>query len=358
MKSPIIALCLVLSPLAALVAEESSAKLTVDEAQNFKAAADYSKAARGVAMLVMRDGEVIFEDYAPIWNAAKPHLLASGTKGFIPVLAACAIQDRLITLDDKVSDTLVEWKDGGRKEQITIRQLLDMSSGIAGGDNPTSAPPYRKAVEAAEAVADPNTTFSFGPIPLQCFGALMSRKLEPKNETVYEYLDRRVLVPIGLRVGYWRRDSKDEMNMPSGAFLTAQEWAKFGELVRLRGSWNGRAVVLAGPLSHCMQPSAANPVYAGGWWKIGMDDEALALLVETKSTERQRKELAERKALGFHVPRDTIAALGKGGQGCYVIPSRKMVIVRLGDSDGREFTDNQFIAKLLGKSFARAVNAK
>ena len=358
MKFPITALCALFSTLTPVAAQTSAAhtpaaKLKPVEEQRFKAAADYSKAARGVAMLIMRNGEVIFEDYAPIWNASKPHLLGSATKSFVAVIAACAVQDRLIALDEKVSDTLQEWKDGGLKEQITIGQLLNLSSGIEGGDNPTATPIYQKAVEMANAAAEPGTTFSYGPIPFQCFGALMTRKLQPTNETLYEYLDRRILAPIGLRVGFWRRDSKDEMNLPTGAFLTAREWAKFGELVRLRGRWENRVVISPGPLSHCLQPSPTNPAYACGWWLHGVDEEATVLAAENRGAERQRREVEDRKALGFHIPRDTLAAIGKGGQGCYIIPSHKLVIVRLGDSEGRDFSDNHFIAKILGKELVQ-----
>ena len=62
-------------------------------------------------------GEIVFEDYAPGWTADKPHLLASGTKSFCGVMAACAVHDGLITLDEKVAETLTEWKDDQRKSQ-------------------------------------------------------------------------------------------------------------------------------------------------------------------------------------------------------------------------------------------------
>lgn len=355
MKFPITALCVLLSSLVSVSAQTSTAMLSPEDELRFKAAADYSKAARGVAMLIMRDGVVIFEDYAPIWNESKPHLLGSATKSFVAVIAACAVQDRLIALDEKVSDTLEEWKDGDRKEKITIRQLLNLSSGIEGGDNPTAAPVFQKAVDTANAAAEPGTIFSYGPIPFQCFGALMSRKLQPKNDTLYEYLDRRVLAPIGLRVGFWRRDSKDEMNMPTGAFLTAREWAKFGELVRQRGLWEKRQVVSPRVISQLLQPSPTNPAYACGWWLLGVDEEATVMAAENRGPERQRREIEDRKTLGFHIPRDTLAAIGKGGQGCYIIPSQKLVIVRLGDSEQREFSDNRFIAKVLGKELVKRI---
>ena len=41
------------------------------------------------------------------------------------------------------------------------------------------------------------------------------------------------------------------------------------------------------------------------------------------------------------------AAMGKGKNRCYVMPSLELVVIRMGDSEGREFSDNEFLAKLL-----------
>lgn len=197
------------------------------ELERFKSAATYSHSQRGTGVLVMRRGETIFEDYAAGWTAEKPHLLASGTKSFSGVMAACAVQDGLLTLDEKVADTLTEWKTDARKSQVTIRQLLSLSSGIDGGDNGT-APGYTRAVTMAVASAAPGEKFSYGPIPFQCFGELLRRKLAPKNESVEAYLRRRILDPIGLKVGFWRKDADGNINLPAGAFLTPRKWVKFG----------------------------------------------------------------------------------------------------------------------------------
>jgi len=58
--------------------------------------------------------------------------------------------------------------------------------------------------------------------------------------------------------------------------------------------------------------------------------------------------------MGFRPAADTVAAMGKGKNRCYVIPSLELVVIRMGDSEGREFSDNQFLAKLLGPSVSTA----
>ncbi len=317
------------------------------ELERFKSATAYSHTQRGTGVLVMRRGAIIFEDYAAGWTAEKPHLLASGTKSFSGVMAVCAVQDGLLTLDEKVADTLTEWKTDARKSQITIRQLLSLSSGIDGGDNGT-VPSYARALTMAVASAAQGEKFSYGPIPFQCFGELLRRKLAPKNESVEAYLHRRVIDPIGLKVGLWRKDADGNINLPAGAFLTPREWVKFGEMVRLGGKCNGKEIVPAALLAECFKPSTTNPAYGLTWWLLGGGDESSTEAANGKNLDpKAKRALEERRALNFRPPADTVAAMGKGKNRCYVMPSLELVVIRMGDSEGREFSDNEFLAKLL-----------
>ena len=109
---------------------QDAATAAPDALKHFQQAGKYSKQHQGEALLVMQGGKVLFEDYAQGWNAQRPHLLASGTKSFTGVAAMIAVQQGLITLDEKASDTLTEWKSDPRKSQITVRQLLNLSSGL------------------------------------------------------------------------------------------------------------------------------------------------------------------------------------------------------------------------------------
>ena len=320
---------------------------SIPAVDNCNAAAEYSRSQHGTGVLVMVRGKVIFEDYAPGWTADKPHLLASGTKSFCGVMAACAVHDGLLTLDEKVADTLTEWREDKRKSQITIRQLLSLSSGIDGGDNGT-VPSYKRAVSMAKATAEPGKKFSYGPIPFQCFGELMRRKLEPKHESVEAYLHRRVLDPIGMKVGFWRKDTDGNINLPAGAFLTPREWVKFGELVRLGGKWNENEIVPATLLEDCFKPSPAQPSYGMTWWLLGgADEESTEASNGRNIAPKVKRLIEERRKLSFQPPADTVAAMGKGKNRCYVIPSLEMVVIRMGDSQGREFSDNEFLAKLI-----------
>ncbi|MCY2976739.1 MAG: hypothetical protein NTW52_18940 [Planctomycetota bacterium] len=62
---------------------------------------------------------------------------------------------------------------------------------------------------------------------------------------------------------------------------------------------------------------------------------------------KAKRLIEERRKLSFHPSADTVAAIGKGKNRCYVIPSLDMVVIRMGDSQGHEYSDNELLAKLL-----------
>lgn len=313
-------------------------QLSESERARFQAAAEYSRKAGGYTLLVMKQGEVVFEDYAEGWHAGRPHMLASGTKSFSGILALCAEQDGLLKLDECVAGTLTEWQTDSRKSRITIRQLLSLTSGLDGGG--IGRPPsYRDAVRLADATAEPGEKFQYGPVPFQCFGEVLRRKLAPGHETVEQYLHRRVLDPIGLKVAHWQKDSDGHPHLPSGAFLTAREWARFGELVRRKGRAGEKQIFPADKLQQCLEGSKANPAYGLTFW-LNPDPEPGLRAPRLATALRERTGRIEE-------PLDVVMAAGLGKQRCCIIPSQEMVIVRQGQSSPREFSDRQLLKLLL-----------
>jgi len=246
-----------------------------------------------------------------------PHRLASGTKSFVGVLAVLAVEDGLLQLDEKVADTLTEWGTDARKSQITIHQLLTLTSGIAGGEG-GDVPSYKEAVWLAEAKFPPGEKFQYGPVPFQCFGELLRRKLEPRKETVEGYLKRRLLDPIGLKSSIWRKDTNGNPQLPSGAMLTAHEWAKFGLLVLNKGAWDGKQLVPEKLLDECFRGTKAHPTYGLTFWLNASDER----------------------------PRDLVMAAGAGKQKLYIVPSQKLLIVQFAEGP-RRFQERELMRLVL-----------
>lgn len=318
--------------------------LNAGDRKAYQSAADYSREGRGTAVLVMRAGHIVFEDYAPRVSANTPHMLASGTKSFSGVMAQCAVEDGLFKLDDKVSDTITEWKADPRKKEITIRQLLTLTSGLAGGSI-GRVPTYADAIEGT-AVAEPGRRFLYGPIPYQSFGELMRRKLSPQSETVDGYLKRKILDPIGLNVALWRKGPDGNPQLPSGLSLTPREWAKFGELIRLQGKWGDKQIVSAAHLAECFQGTTANPNYGLTFWL----NKKIQRQEPDEPTDDETDGLQPKPLNGEAGPVDLILAAGALGQRCYIIPSLELVVIRQGFSRRNEYDDREFLTRLLSSS--------
>jgi CubicO group peptidase (beta-lactamase class C family) len=274
----------------------------------------YSDRHGGQAFVVQRDGATLLERYGNDFDAATPHALYSGTKSFWGTLAAIAAADGLLALDETVGATFVTWAQGERAT-VTLRHLLSLTSGIGFGGLGNAVPMYAKALDVALKNA-PGSTFTYGGIPLQVFGAVLAEKLRPRNLTPHAYLHERILDPIGCTIDRWRALADGTQPLPTGAFVRATEWAKYGALIAALGVWNGATIVSPDGLLDCLEGSYANPRYGLGWW--------LSPLVD-------RKDLAY--------------ASGSGGQAMYVFRNDRTVVVRFGD--GGSFKHEAFLKAFL-----------
>ncbi len=287
------------------------------------AAAAYSGSHDGVSFVVMKNGKVVCEDYPNGGAATRSNVLASGTKSFAGIMAAAAAQDKFMSLDERVADTITEWQADPRKSQVTIRQLIGLISGVPGG--PTGAPPSYLVAVATEANADPGTRFQYGPIPFQVFGEVMKRKLQARGAPAdaLVYLKQRILTPIGIDPGEWRRTKEGDPTMPSGASLTARQWATFGEFVRLGGAWGGKQLVDPQTLAELFKGTPANPRYGVSFWLFAASPNAAQI--------KQPADARDADAAIAVLPKGVVFAAGAGQQRMFVVPTANMVIVRQAD---------------------------
>lgn len=290
-------------------------------AAGWREAADINARAGGVSMVVIERGERVFEDYPNGGGAERAWDLASGTKSFSGVLAAAAVKDGLLTLDEKASDTLTEWKSDPRKQRITIREILNLTSGLKPA-RIGSAPAYETAVRAP-AVADPGEIFDYGPLNFQIFGEILRRKLRSFEEGSFtdpvSYLDARVLEPAGVTYAGWKRGRDGMPVLAHGAVLTAREWAAFGEHVLAGGGDIDQAALAA-----MVEGSAANAAYGLSWW---LNASPRADTLARSRTMREASDLFTHPRRG-DLPGDLVMAAGAGGQRLFLIPSRGLAIVR------------------------------
>jgi CubicO group peptidase (beta-lactamase class C family) len=283
---------------------------------NLDAAAAYAEKHGLHALIVSHGGKTVLERYAPGYDRPKPHALYSGTKSFWGVLAVAAEDDGLLDLDELVARTVPEWQNDPRKSRVTLRHLLQLTSGIGFGGLGSAVPTFAKAL-ATPVEVEPGTKFTYGGIPLQVFGAVLQRKLHRRSPSPHAYLQERILDPIGLKIASWRKLPDGTQPLPTGAFVAAGEWLKFGRLIAAGGVWKEKIVVRRSPLERCFEGSTANPRYGLCFWL---------------------------SPLASHP--DVVYASGSGGQALYISPSENLVVVKFGDS--RSYKHDAFLRALFG----------
>jgi CubicO group peptidase (beta-lactamase class C family) len=267
-------------------------------------ALDYARKHELHALLVEREGAVELESYGDGYDAVKPHPLYSGTKSFWGVCARLAESEGLLSLDERVCDTIAEWKSDAAKRAITLRMLLNLTSGFGFGGLGSAVPSYSAALETPLRW-QPESRFTYGGIPLQVFGAVLERKLAPRAMTPYDYLSRTVLEPAGVVIATWRKLPDGTNPLSTGAATSAHDWLAYGRWVMRQ-----RRV-----LAPCFEGSTVNPRYGLGWW------------------------LGAKTA-----PPDLFYASGSGGQALYVVPSQKLVAVHFGRSSS--YKHDAFLRRL------------
>lgn len=301
----------------------------------------FSEANKGVSLLVLENGRVLCASS----GTSDAHELWSGTKSLVGLMAAAAVQDGLLTLDERAAETIEEWRDDPRKGAITLHQLLSMTSGhpSAVGRPESYAASLQVALNAA-----PGSRFQYGPTPLQIFGEIMRRKLEAaeQDSDPRRYLEQRILTPIGVTIARWRDGPDGEPLMPQGAAMSAEQWAKVGEFVRAGGKQDDRPLVDPDAFAALFRGSRVNPAYGLTWW---LPNATPARDPVTSSTDITDPEA--------NLPKDMVVAAGAGDQRLYIIPSRGLTIVRQARLDlnallageKSKWSDQHFLSLILAK---------
>lgn len=323
---------------------------TAAETLAFNSAALYSTSHSGDAVLIVRDGQIVFERYAMAYNRNDLHPLASGTKSFSCSFMLAAERDGYVGRDQKAADVITEWKADPNKSQATVRQLLSLQSGLS--TNPAYSPlevdtldTYQLAIEDPAAYA-PGAAFIYDPLSFQAFALMFERKsgnLDPVG-----YLRSKVFAPIGLTGDEWQRDAEDHPQMAGGASMTAPMWARYGQLMLQNGTWQGTRVLPAEGVKDCL--TYANPAYLGygiSWWlnrSVGDTYDPSIDQIPADGRAGADGQIAPR------APADMVMAAGTGHQRLYLLPTQGLVVVRLAPlaTEEDEWSDDEFLARLLG----------
>jgi CubicO group peptidase (beta-lactamase class C family) len=291
------------------------------------------------AVVVVRDGRIAAERYAPGFDRNTPLPGWSMTKSVLGALVGILIGDGRLSLADR--ELMPEWRAPDPRAEIRLEDLLRMRAGLRFSEvysNPSSdvlQMLYNCRDAAAYAAsrplrAQPGTVWAYSSGTTNILSAILRRRV---GDAEYLEWPRRVLFgPIGMRSAVLEPDPSGTFVCSSFMFATARDWARFGQLWADDGVCVGRRILPEGwvRFSRTPTPQSLNGNYGAHWWL------------------KLNPELGGGTAAEARIPRDACHALGHEGQTLTIVPSLRLIAVRLGLSIHIDaWSHAQFIADLI-----------
>ncbi len=286
------------------------------------------------ALLVYWDGTLLAERYADGITADTPLPGYSLTKTVLSALIGIAWSEGRLDLDKPVNLSL--WRDlpgDDPRRRITADHLLHMTTGTkwseATGDplSPVLRMTYHELDMAAFAArqaseAEPGTVFRYNSGSSLILSQLLLESLENDTTRYWLYPREKLFAPLGMTSAVIAPDAAGTLNGGFGASATARDWLRFGLLYLDGGMVDGEQVVPKSwmELSFRTQAASAQRGYGKHVWVNRQ-------IANGGRPARPRPKL----------PDDSLLMNGQFGQLIAVIPSRRVVIVRLGQSNRWDF---------------------
>ncbi|HEX2847765.1 MAG TPA: serine hydrolase [Chitinophagaceae bacterium] len=260
------------------------------------------------SFMILVNGRIAMEEYfdghTPSsewdWNSAGKTLVATTT--------GIAQQEGLLNINNKASDYLgTEWTNMplAKENLITVRHLLTMTSGID-DSSPLVIKPNLTYV------ADAGTRWAYGNV----FQKLMDVVGEASGKEFETYFNEKLKDKIGMD-GFWNFGA-----VYSIYHSTTRSMARFGLLALNQGNWNSTEVINEPYFMESTTTSQnINPSYGYLWWLNGKNSYMVP-----------GSQIVFPGYLVPNAPADMYSAMGASDQRIYVIPSKKMVVIRMGNA--------------------------
>lgn len=292
------------------------------------------------AIVVVQGGAIVAERYAPGFERSTRMLGWSATKSIMGTLVGLLVDDGVLKLDDPAPVPEWQGKDDPRA-QITLRQLLTMSSGLKFVE---SYLPGNESIKMLFEAGDmgalaaamplehaPGTFWSYSSGTTNILSRIVFDATGGTLEGMTRFAQTRLFEPAGMSSALIEPDESGVLVGSSYGYATARDWARYGLLHLNKGEANGKRLLSPQWLDFALTPTpaSARPSYGAQLWlnRATADDEG-------------------RKVLQDVAP-DAFMAMGHNHQIVAVIPSQDAVIVRLGwTPEGQKFDWNKYLSQI------------
>lgn len=280
------------------------------------------------AVVIVRNGRVVGERYAPGYGIDTPIHGWSMTKSATNALLGILVREGRLRMEQPAP--VAAWADpGDPRHDITPDQLLRMTSGLSIGQSLMSSwatafdpaaqtmfavPDMARAAEAAPLAHPPGQFWRYSDGSTAILGRIL-RDQTGGPQGIQAFAHRELFDRLGMEHVTYETDATGSPIAAAQMFASARDWARLGLLFLNDGVVGGERVLPAGWVAYStrLTPGSEAFGYGAGFWINGDNPGA--------------------RATRPHMPAGSFMARGARGQYVVVIPSARMVIVRLGDSD-------------------------
>jgi CubicO group peptidase (beta-lactamase class C family) len=276
---------------------------------NLQPLLDFLEEKNTKSFIILHKGKIIVEEYMNGHDDTKFWYWASAGKTLTTAISGIAQDEGLIDITQKVSDYLgTGWTSATPEKEnlITCKNLLSMNSGLDDnlGDDVSK--------ENLQYKADAGTRWAYHNVYVKMQDVIANAS----NMTWSNYFNAKLKDKIGMS-GAWLQTGNFSVY-----WSNARSMARFGLLISANGTWENNLIIPEGFLNDAVNTSQnINKSYGYLWWLNGKDSYHLP----GSQVEFQGKLIP-------NAPNDLYAALGKNDQKIYVVPSKNLVIIRMGNS--------------------------
>ncbi|MDG4714382.1 serine hydrolase domain-containing protein [Winogradskyella marincola] len=288
---------------------------------------DYLENKNTKSFMVLHEGKIVIEAYFNGHSSTSPWYWASAGKTLTTALTGIAESEGYISIEDKVSDYIgTGWTSANidKENLITCKHLLSMTSGLDDSEGDGVEP------GDLQYIADADTRWAYHNVYVK----LQDVVSQATNQSWDDYLETKILNPTGMSGSYF---NVDDFNV---FWSNTRTMARFGLLNYANGIWENNQIIPENYLNDAVNTSQnINLAYGYLWWLNGKSSYHLP-----------QSQFEFPGKLIPNAPNDMYAALGKNDQKIYVIPSKKLVVIRMGQAaDDENFALSGFDNELWEK---------
>lgn len=281
------------------------------------------------AVVVVKDGRVIAERYAEGYGIATPLLGFSMTKSVMSALTGILVRKGVLKPDQPAP--VAAWQSpGDPRGAITIDHLLRHTAGLAIGSSLQASlasalepvnrmkyvePDMAAFAESFKLETTPGTAWNYNDGNVIILGHILRDTAGGRPADLLRFARQELFGPLGMRHVTLEFDAAGNPEGSSQMLASARDWARFGLLYLNDGVVGGRRILPEGWVSYSATPTPQGWVgYGAGFWTNQGDSRGATNRIE------------------HGMPRDAFFAKGTIGQYVVIVPSARLVIVRLGRS--------------------------